>query len=108
LPKKTIAKEKPEEKLVPVATPEACIDHDEEAYYIQVELPGVKKENVSLSMTEQSFCIQGTRENLVFAGCFILAHPVKEDEAKAKFENGLLNITVPLKQPLKGKKIPIE
>jgi HSP20 family molecular chaperone IbpA len=37
-----------------------------------------------------------------------LAHAVDENKAKAKFENGLLKIEIPLKAPLKGKRIQIE
>jgi HSP20 family molecular chaperone IbpA len=39
---------------------------------------------------------------------FVLAHPVDTEKVRAKFENGLLNVMIPLKKPLKGKKIAIE
>lgn len=84
------------------------MDHDQKNYHIQVELPGVKKENIKLSVSAQSFCVQGTREDIDLLGCYVLAHPVNENKTKAKFENGLLNVMIPMKKPLKGKKIPIE
>ena len=89
-------------------TPEVCIDHDDEAFYIDVELPGVDKEYVELSVGEQSICVEATRDDVVYLGCFSLAHAVNEDKAKAKFENGLLKIEVPLKAPIKGKRVKIE
>jgi HSP20 family molecular chaperone IbpA len=48
------------------------------------------------------------REDVDLLGCWYLAHGVIEDEAKAKYENGMLSVIVPLKKPLKGKSIPVE
>ncbi len=96
------------EEEITVVTPEVCIDHDDSAYYIDVELPGVDKEHVDLSVGEQSLCVEAARDDLVYLGCFSLAHGVDENKATAKFENGLLRIEVPLKAPIKGKKINIE
>jgi HSP20 family protein len=73
-----------------------------------VELPGVKKENVELSISEQSLCVKGSREDIELFGCYVLAHSINTEKAKAKFENGLLNVMIPLKKPLKGKKVAIE
>lgn len=96
------------ENTKPSLTPYVCFNHDLENYYIQVELPGIKKENVELSVSEQSFCVMGTREDIDLIACYHLAHPVNEDRSKAKYKDGLLHVTIPLKKPLKGKKIPIE
>ena len=103
------AKQTESDEETTVVTPDICIDHDDKAYYIEVELPGVTKENVGLSVGEQSFCIEAVRDkDMVYLGCFSLAHAVNEDKAKAKFLNGLLRVEVPLKAPIKGKRIPIE
>jgi HSP20 family protein len=95
-------------KIKPALTPCVCFDHDVENYHIQVELPGVKKEDIELSVSEQSFCVRGLREDIDLIACYYLAHRVNEDKAEAKYENGLLDVTIPLKKPLKGKKISIE
>ncbi len=112
MPKKKPIKEKEshkeEEETTTVVTPEVCIDHDDDAYYIDVELPGVDKENVDLSVGEQSVCVEAARDDIVYLGCFSLAHAVDETKAKAKYDNGLLKIEVPLKAPIKGKQIKIE
>ncbi len=111
LPKKKTVKESEEnedEETTTVITPEVCVDHDDAAYFIDVELPGVEKEHVDLSIGEQSVCVEAARDDVVYLGCFSLAHPVDETKAKAKFENGLLKIEVPLKAPIKGKRIKIE
>lgn len=111
LPKKKPVKEpesSEEEEDTTVVTPEVCIDHDDAKYYIDVELPGVAKEHVDLSVGVQSLCVEAARDDIVYLGCFTLAHAVDETKAKAKFENGLLKVEIPLKAPLKAKRIQIE
>jgi len=39
---------------------------------------------------------------------YILTHAVNAEKEKAKFDNGLLNIEIPIKKILKGKKIAIK
>ncbi len=109
-PKKKPKKEtdSTEEETTTVVTPDICIDHDDKTFYIDVELPGVAKEHVDLSVGEQSVCVEAIRDDVVYLGCFSLAHAVDENKAKAKFENGLLQIEIPLKAPLSGKRIKIE
>ncbi len=97
-----------QEETVTVVAPEISLDHDDVSYYIDVELPGVSKENVDLSVGEQSLCVEASRDDVVYLGCFTLAHAVDEEKATAKFDNGLLRIQIPLKAPIKGKRIIIE
>lgn len=96
------------EKTKPVLTPEACFDHDQENYYITVEMPGVEKKDIQVSASEQSFCVRGSREDADLLGCWYLGHPIEEDKAKAKYKNGMLYLIVPMRKPLKGKKITVE
>jgi len=86
--------------------PTMYIDHDEKYYYIQFELPGVKKEDVTLEVSDSSMCVAGARLDMDFLGCYVLMHAVNADGAKAKFEDGLLSVEIPIKKILKGKKYP--
>ncbi len=99
---------KKSKKEKPTLTPNAYIDHDTKFYYIQVELPGVKKADIELSVSDQSFCIRATREDIEYLGCYVLAHLADTDAAKAKFENGLLSLEIPLKKLQKEKKVTVE
>jgi HSP20 family protein len=99
---------KPKREKKPTLTPNAFMDHDKKFYYIQVELPGVKKEDVDLSVSDQSFCVRAPRGDIEFLGCYMLAHPADTDVTKAKFDNGLLSIEIPLKKDQKEQKITIE
>ena len=95
------------EELVSIF-PSICADHDEEKYHIEIELPGVKKEDIELEMSDESFCIKAPKEDIVYSACYRLAHAIDTGKASAKFDNGLLTVTVPFEHSLKGVKISIE
>jgi HSP20 family molecular chaperone IbpA len=69
------------ERRRPVFTPGACFDHDLEHYYIEVELPGVDKGHIEVSVSEQRICVVGSREDVDLLGCWYLGHSVNEDKA---------------------------
>ena len=99
---------KKSKKEKPTVTPNAFMDHDKKFYYIELELPGVKKEDIDLSVSDQSFCVRAAREDVEFLGCYMLAHLADTDATRAKFENGLLSMEIPLKKLQKEKKVAIE
>ena len=95
-------------KEKPTMTPTAYMDHDKKLYYIEVELPGVRKEDIVLSVSDQSFCVRAPREDIEFLGCYVLAHLANTDETKAKFANGMLSMEIPLKKMQKERKVTVE
>ena len=40
-------------KEKPTMTPTAYMDHDKKFYYVEVELPGVKKQDIDLSVSDR-------------------------------------------------------
>ncbi|KCZ73225.1 molecular chaperone (small heat shock protein) [Candidatus Methanoperedens nitroreducens] len=93
----------------PEVIPAICVDHDRENYHIEIELPGVQKEKIDLEMGEESFCVRAPKEDLVYAACYTLAHHIDTEHVDARFDNGLLTIKAPLKNPITvGVKIPIK
>ncbi len=88
--------------------PSICADHDDEKYHIEIELPGVKKEDINLEVNDESFCIKAPKADLVYSACYRLAHAIDTGKVEAKFDNGMLTVTVPFLHSLKGKKITIE
>lgn len=53
--------------------PSVCVDHDEEKYHIEIELPGVKKEDIDLEMGTESFCIRAYKggTDVAYNACYI-------------------------------------
>jgi len=88
--------------------PSAYITHTGKIYEITVEVPGVKKSDIHLEMTEQGFCLNAEGEKFKYSGCWSLAHRVKPETASAGFSDGLLRITVELAEGVKGLEVPVD
>jgi HSP20 family molecular chaperone IbpA len=101
-----LSEEKPKVVILPSVS--ICHDEKDEGYDIEVELPGVEKKDIELYFWSRGFCVDGNKKDLTYSGCYTLAHDVKIDEVKAKFESGLLKIKAPFKEKLRAKKVPIE
>jgi HSP20 family protein len=99
------------------------VDRDNEIF-VKAELPGVDKEDMELTMTENSVTIKGStkaeekEEKGNYHRCEIsqgsfsrtvrLPGDVDTDKAKAKFKNGVLKLTIPKVKKSKNKKINVE
>jgi len=90
----------------------------------KAELPGVDPKDLEVSVTDRELIIKGERkaekntkeENYIyheinygsFERRFELPEGIKTDELKAKYMNGILEVTVPASAIAKGRKIEIE
>jgi len=97
---------------------------DEKGYYLEIDLPGVKKEDIDISVNEGILTITGERklekkeekENYTriesffgrFERAFKLPPDADLDNVEAKYENGVLKIFIPRKQKPEGKKIEVK
>jgi HSP20 family protein len=95
-------------------------------YVVHAELPGIKPEDVKVELTDGALVVQGERkheheENQGGVrrsersyGQFYRSIPVPEEidpeQVNAKFENGVLEITIPLpqQQQNRNRQIPIQ
>ena len=93
-----------------VIVPMINVNHndDDTGLDIRVDLAGASKESVDLDVGDKGFCIKAEGEDFRYENCFMLAHDVKRESAKAKFDSGLLRISVPFKDTLHGHKVAIE
>lgn len=95
------------EEFRPLISPIVVIDHDRERYNIQVELPGVKRKDIELEVSESSFCIHAERDDVEITGCYFLAHPVDVEATDAAFDGSMLNVEIPFKVPIRGRRIDV-
>ena len=96
-----------------------------EAYVVSAELPGVKKEDISVEIegSEVTLAAETRRETGAQDGekwlrteryfgkaarRFALPQEVDEAKAAAKFDNGLLELTLPKKTAVTGRKLSIQ
>lgn len=96
--------------VLTIICPEVSVSHDKDnaGLDVRVELPGVSKEDIDLTVTSVGFCIAASNANARYEGCFQFGHEVNNDEAKAKFANDSLFFNVPFREPMCGRKIAIE
>jgi HSP20 family molecular chaperone IbpA len=97
-----------EEKRVIVPTISVNHNGSNRGLRISINLAGASKETVELEMGKEGLCVKAEAEDFRYETCFMLAHRVKAEEAKAKFEAGLMTIQVPFEETMRGHKVAIE
>ena len=92
---------------------------DEDTVTVQLEVAGVKKDDFDLSLEDDVLTISGQRESErgesfrserefgSFSRSITLPSPVKAEEVKADYENGILTVTLPKAEEAKPKKIQV-
>lgn len=95
------------------------VKHDEAAYTVEVDLPGYKKSTLELNLTAVSdygIKINGSAaktedaktKDTILLGYRVSPTSLKLDEVRAKLEDGVLTITLPVADAYKTRLIPIE
>lgn len=115
--------------------PKVDISEDEKHLYIQAELPGVRKEDVKVTVNNDNvFFIKGEKKRPFveqkdakdgevqqeertyikaersygeFTRSFVLPENINKDSIQAKFENGVLFVTLAKIEPAKPKEVEI-
>jgi len=105
--------------------PRVNISEDANAIYVHAELPGLTKEDVKVTVKDNTLILRGEKKHEEkqegrkyfrieqrygeFTRQFSLPENVKEEEVKASFANGILEINIPKKEPAlpKEREIPI-
>lgn len=96
---------------VPEWTPSADISETDAGYLIKAEIPGVNKEDVSVTIQEGTLTISGERRQEKeekgwkyhriersygrFVRSFRMPEDADESAVKAEFKDGMLNVTLP-------------
>ncbi len=99
------------EKGINAFTPSVNTREDEKAYYIEVDLPGVKKEDIKVDVKDNILTVSGERklkeevkeedyykiETTIgkFTRSFTLPEDADVEHIDAKSENGVLEIVIP-------------
>lgn len=106
-----------------LAYPDVDIYEEDNKVVLKAEIPGVKKDELTIDVSEDAITISGEKkkEEKVekkdyfrlersfgsFSRSFSLPSGVDADKAKASFKDGVLQITLPKKEGAKKKKIEV-
>jgi len=104
-------------------TPRADVKEDEKAFHLKADLPGMRKEDIAISIEHNQLVISGERSfskeekkedyHFVersygrFYRAFTLPGSVDAEAIKATYENGVLEVELPKKEEVKPKKVSI-
>jgi HSP20 family protein len=98
------------------------VNGNAEAYEVRVEMPGVPKSGVKLNLEDNILTVRGERTSNAREGLKALHRelsalnyllrlrlntPVNEEKMTAKLEDGVLAITLPLRQTAKPRQITV-
>lgn len=104
-------------------TPALDMYEDKDNFFVKAKLPGMKKEDIELSLHDGSLSISGERKSESkhedaevyraerFFGRFqrtvTLPTPVAVDKVKAQYKDGILTVTLPKTEEAKPKHIDV-
>ncbi len=101
------------------------VKEGDDAFVVHADIPGVAKENIHVDIegalvsvraevnqtdvkTEDGKAVHTERYSGSVARSFNLPSEVDKDKAKAKYENGVLTLTLPKLQVVKAKRLQVE
>ncbi|MCD6223743.1 MAG: Hsp20/alpha crystallin family protein [Deltaproteobacteria bacterium] len=104
-------------------SPAVDIYEDKSNIYLDVEIPGMKKEDVKVKVEDKTLTVSGERKLEreekkegyyrmersygSFCRSFYLPDNVDPAKIKAKYESGVLKLSIPKKEEAKPKEIPV-
>jgi HSP20 family protein len=104
-------------------SPSADISEDEKEYVVRMDIPGMEKNDIKVNYQDGRITITGERKTEgkeekkdyirreryygSFYRSFTLPEPIKDEEIKATFKDGVLKLAVPKAEVVKPKSIKV-
>jgi HSP20 family protein len=110
-------------QLQHVWSPVLDVQEDKDNFRVRVELPGLKREDITVSIEDGTLVISGERKNETadegtevhrqeryygkFSRALTLPSAVAADQVKAAYKDGILTVTLPKAEEAKPKTITV-
>ena len=78
----------------------AYADAEHHKLIVEFAIPGAPTETVDVKILEDSLYLLAPARDIEYVSALALGWPVKPDKGEATYENGLLRIEVPFKDPM--------
>jgi HSP20 family molecular chaperone IbpA len=99
----------PENRMRVAPNSVAYADEENLKLVVEFAIPGAPTDTIDLKILEDSVHLTAPARDIEYVAALALAWPVKPDKAEAIYENGLLRIEVPFKDPMEDAvKVPIK
>lgn len=111
------------QSYAPGWVPALDVFEDEDKVCVQLEVPGMKKEDFDIALQDEVLTVSGERkadtehregesfrsERIFgsFSRSITLPSPVKDDQVTASYQDGILTVTLPKAEEAKPKKIQV-
>ncbi|WP_022667369.1 Hsp20/alpha crystallin family protein [Desulfospira joergensenii] len=79
----------------------SCVDDKTSTLHLEFTIPGVHKKDINLKLNEDSFNLKADKNDIEYVSSGSFCCPVEIKKTEASYENGLLLINIPLKDPWK-------
>lgn len=79
----------------------SCVDSEKSALHLEFTIPGVKKEDITLKLNDDSFNLRARKNDIEYVSSGAFCCPVEIKKTEANYENGLLLLDIPLRDPWK-------
>lgn len=110
-------------ELAPIWRPAIDIYEEPDAMYVEADLPGLRKDDVTVNLEDNVLTIQGQRKRQneekrdnyhrierasgMFSRSFTLPSTVDREKIDAEFKDGVLRIRLPKQETAKPKQIKV-
>jgi HSP20 family protein len=78
----------------------AYADGEQRKLIVEFAIPGAPAETIDVKVLKDSVYLLAPARDIEYVSALALGWPVKPDKAEATYENGLLRIEVPFKDPM--------
>jgi HSP20 family molecular chaperone IbpA len=91
-----------EDKLKMAADVCSYVNEEKQVIELEICVPGVKKGAINLKMRDDSYSLYAPRDDFDYVSAAAFCCPVISKRAKASYKDGMLKVSIPLRDPMEG------